>query len=385
MEIEYSEIKDLKINYILHLAINAIIIIFNFSTINQIVWLQKSLHYLFLFGSFFDILFFILPIISLFFFIFQKFNKKNILFFRHLSILFCILALMFGLYFSIILLLTTIDSSEFYKDCPFNIPISGIINNANRCSEKICELNSEDLDRIYPYEYICSFDPTEYFDNTAAPFRRKGNNSQEIISDYQIVCEKYDYNYTFENEIIYQYLDVCNSNEEFYICQRFFEPKTYALKNNFKCPNDNYYKILYIFCIFNIIFNLIFSFIPWRAEISIYDKIIETFRTNRVSNSLKSTKFSSKILGKEEKFEKLPTELIIVCNNKTLNLNNNINIINKNEEIKIKVNKRNEKINHMTDGANSESNNRIDIINPQNSTDIFILNNNTIKKSKIRK
>ena len=39
----------------------------------------------------------------------------------------------------------------------------------------------------------------------------------------------------------------------------------------------------------------------------------------------------------------------------------------------------------MTDGANSESNNRIDIINPQNSTDIFILNNNTIKKSKIRK
>lgn len=377
METEYPDFKELKIKNIAHLIFYVIIIIFNFALINHIIWIQKLLYYLFLSGSYFNFLFLIIPIISLFFLFYKKFTKKRIIVVRHFSLLFCMLALILGLYFAIILLIITIESSTFCKDCPFNIPISEILNNSNRCMESICELNNIDLDEVYPYEYICNYEPTKYFNENEGPFKRIGNNSQEIISDNQIICQKYENNYTLENEIIYEYLDLCQTVTEFYICQRFFEPKSYNLHKNFKCPNDNYFKYIYIFCILNVVFNLILSFIPWRIEINIYEKIIETFRENRASNSLNSTKFGSKIICEEEKFKKSPTELIIVCND--------INIINNNEENKNKINTRNKKINNMTERTNGESNNNIELMNPQNSADIFILNSNKIKKSKVKK
>ena len=412
-EIQISEIKNMKINCILHILIYVIIIIFNFILINEIIWLQKILYILYMSSSYFGILFFIKPVISLYYIFSKKFNKDIIVLLRRLSILFCSIALKLGLFFSVILLLNTLDTPVFYKDCPFKNIISDKIDES-KCLINVCILNYENLDNEYPYEYFCNFNPINYFKDSEGPFKRKIKNSTEIISDYEIICEKYDsYNYTLKKEIISKYLNICNSLMEFQICKRFFEPKQYKIAENIECPKDKYLMKIYIFCILSIIFNLILSFVPWRIEINVYDKIIGRFTSNnnRLSNSLGSTKDGSKVIKdiKEEKFKKEPTELIIVSNNNANlklnkdmnniinnnnknienknNINNNININSnvkdkKTREKTIKFTKaksRNEGINEITEGSHEETN---DIFGGKSNNAIISKKN---KKYKIKK
>ena len=127
---------------------------------------------------------------------------------------------------------------------------------------------------------------------------------------------------------------MCNSYEEFYICQRISEPLTYSFKEDFNCPKNNYFTILLIFCLVNVILNLIISFLPWRAEYIKYDKLIRILtqgnhRNNRNhSKSFNSTQNNSKIHhgNNEESFKKEPTEIIIVYNETEENINTDKNI-----------------------------------------------------------
>ena len=414
-ELQVSEIKNMKINFILHILIYIIIIIFNFVLINEIIWLKKIVYNLYLSNTYLGLLFFIMPIISLYFLFSKKLNKKKIILLRKLSILFCSIALILGLFFSIILIFNTLYYSSFYKDCPFKNIISDNIDDS-KCLTRLCILNYENLENEYPYEYFCNYNPTDYFKDNEGPFKRKINNSTEIISDYEIICNKYDSeNYTLEKEIIIKYLNICKADVEYQICKRFFEPKQYEIAESSECPNEKFYMKIYIFCILSIIFNLILSFVPWRIEIIVYDKIIERYSSNnRVSNSLSSTKDGSKVIKdiKEEKFKKEPTELIIVPNNNNLklkkDLNNIINIklkgienkntINNNDinpnqnandnkakEKTIKFTKpisRNDGTNRLEEGTYEETNEIFGV----NSNDAIISNENKIYKlKKIRK
>ena len=431
-EIQPILIKKLRNYYISHLIIYLILIIFNFLLLIKIIWLQKSLYYIFLFGSLFSLLYIIIPIIPFSFTLLKKLNKKNIKLFRQITLIFCIISIILGLFFSVVLMINVIESSDFCKDCSFNLPLPSVLTE-DICDKKRCILNNENLYKQYSHEYFCNFDPIVFFEDNKGFFRRKINDTYQITSEYQIICERYNSNNSLiENEIINKYINVCNNIDEYFVCQRFYEYKKYKLEENYNCPNEKYFKNVYLFCIINIIITIILSFTPWRLEINCYDEMISSFSpNNKRSDSLCSTQNASKIHENNENiFKKYPTEIIIVCNDGKLNLNidkninssnNKNNNNNKNNEInnniiinrininandqmnKDKNSKDSNKFLHKTDtysnnknineGLNQiyytsegDSEKRINLNNPQNSNDLFILednkNINKLKKEK---
>ena len=434
-EIRPIEIKKLRNYYISHLILYLILIIFNFLLLIKIIWIQKSLYYIFLCGSFFSLLYIIIPIIPFSFVLLKKLNKKYIKSFRQTTFIFCIITVILGLFFSVVLMINVIDASDFCKECAFNLPLPSVLTE-DVCDKKRCILNTENPDNQYSYEYICNFDPIILFEENKGYFRRMINDTYQVTSEYQIICERFELNNSIiENEIINKYINICNNKDEYYVCQRFFEHKKYKLEENYNCPDEDYFRNLYLFCIINIVITIILSFTPWRLEINYYDKILSRFRpNNKQSDSMCSTQNASKIQeNNENSFKKHPTEIIIVCNDGKLNLNvekninnsnnnnnnkknennnkiiiNSINInINVNDQIsrdrKSKVNNKtlqkadtntnNRNIKDINEGLNQifytsegDSEKRINMNNPQYSNDLFILednkNMNKLKKKK---
>ena len=396
-----ENIKDLKINYIVHIVLYAVIIIFNFILLAKIFWLKKLLYNLFFYGNILGILYFLIPFIPLIYILMKKLNKKNIKIFKIVTVIFCVIAIICGLFFSSILMTNAIESPEFFRECPFNLPFSyintsfvdyfGKDNDKNdkilkkKCENRRCVLNSENEKNKYTYEYICNYDPTEEFEEVNGPFEKKVeiDGKEELISsDYEIECKKIErtdnLNFNFESEIIYKYYDTCNFFIDFYICQRFDKPNIYYLTEDYVCPQGNYLTYLIMFCILNVLINLIISFFPWRMEYNKYKNIISYYRINNtrpVSNSLNSTKNSSKIQKRkqeEEIFKKEPTEIIVVCNQKLNHLNqinNNIfeDDINIHNNV-IHISRVNNIKNCNSDKKESKSNLiKIDTINIQNA------------------
>ena len=341
----HNNTKSLKKNYFIHIIIFTLIIMFNFILIIKIFWLKEYLYHLYFMGSILSIIYLIIPIIPLTFILLKRLTKKTIIIFKILTIIFCSISLIFGLFFSIILMMNTIESPDFCRECPFNLDISYLSTEfneyfekninmndktlENKCANRRCLLNSSNKNIELGYEFICNYNPTNEFDELKGPFESEINDNK-ISSNLEILCRKIDSNdFEFEKELIYKYYDICNNFAEFYVCERFDQPKKFTLKENFVCPSVNYMNKLIMFCVLNILVNLIISFFPWKAEYNKYTNIINYYNRIRrpVSISLNSTKNSSKIQNeniKEKVFERSPTETIIVCSerNNYLNLNN---------------------------------------------------------------
>ena len=360
--ISLKEIKNLKTIYIIHFIIYAIIIILNFVFLPKIIWINKSLYHICLAWNFCGIIFFIYPIVPFIFLLSKKLAKDNVLILKKITLIFCIASITLSLFFSYILLTNSMDLPDFYKECPYNIPISDI--NEESCSKKICILNYENENNQYPYEYLCNFDSSQDF-KEIGPFERKINETEVVTSDSQIICEKFQNNidYDFQNEIINNYLHICIQPRDYFICQRFNEPDKFSVDENLECPNYKYIQNMIIISIVDIVINFILGFIIWRVQIVIYYKIIKELTSNeeRKNISLNSTQNCTKVIKEndEDNFKKTRTEIIIVCStdkltkveeiNKNINQNitiNNINIFinknlnrNKNNEINLKNNK----------------------------------------------
>ena len=362
--INANEIKNLKMIYILHFIFYAIVIVFNFVFLSKIIWINKSLYYICLGWNIFGIIFFIYPIVPLIFLLSKKLAKDNVLILKKITLIFCIVSITLSLFFSYILMTNSMELPDFYKECPYNIPISDI--NEGACNKKVCILNYENENSQYPYEYLCNFDSSQDF-KEAGPFERKINETEVVTSDYLIICEQYQNNnidYDFKNEIINNYLYTCTQPRDYFICQRFNEPDKFSVNENLVCPNYNYIQNVIIISIVDIVINLILGFIVWRVQIVIYNKIIKELSSNeeRKNISLNSTQNCTKVIKEkdEENFKKTRTEIIIVCSTDNLNkveeanrkinqnkpINNNINIVisknlkrNKNNVISLKNNK----------------------------------------------
>ena len=334
-----TKFQELKKNYILHLIISAVIIIYNFLILIDIYWLKDLLYYIYISLCIFGILYLIIPIIPFIFILLKKITHNNIKTFRNLSISFCALVIITGLSFIIILMINALEMTEFCHECPFNLDsdyINVIYENymnhnyeekelKKQCTSRRCIYNKDFKEEEYSYEYVCNYDPTEEFDT----IKNKTNNTDYIP---QIECNKIDINlninsYNIVKREIYKFLEMCNSIDDFYICQRINQPDYFSIPRDFKCPKKNYMTILIIFCMINVLFNLIISFFPWRAEYNKY-KIIITFLTqsNRHrASSLNSTRNASKIKKepeKEESFKKEPTDLIFVYTDTDQNIMN---------------------------------------------------------------
>ena len=334
-----TKFQELKTNYILHLIISAVIIIYNFLILIDLYWLKDLLYYIYISICSFGILYLIIPIIPFIYILLKKITHNNIKTFRNLSFSFCVLVIITGLSFIIILMINALEMHEFCHECPFNLD-SGYINeiyenymNHNyeekelkkQCTNRRCIYNKDFKEEEYSYEYVCNYDPTEEFDT----IKNKTNNIDYIP---QIECNKIDINlninsYNFVKREIYKFLEMCNSLDDFYICQRIKQSDYFSIPRDFKCPDKNYMRILIVFCMINVLFNLIISFFPWRAEYNKY-KIIITFLTqsNRPrAGSLNSTRNASKVKKepeKEESFKKEPTDLIFVYTDTDENMMN---------------------------------------------------------------
>ena len=404
--------KSLKINYGIHLILLAIILSFNFILNSQIIWLKKIIGKIYLLANYINIVNIIVPIISIIYLIKNKITKKNVKKFKIITIIFCTLAILFGFFFSGVIMINAIESPEFCKECPFILPISEInyfsnFNLNKKCNERRCVLNSpipetDTKNEKDNYEYICNYDPTSEFDeirdsqdieNDNNTISKNGDNifCTEIVKDDTVLSE-------LENNYVNKFYDLCNSYTKLYVCERNKYPNKFKVDNDFICPEKNYMTKLVIYCMLDVLINLIFGFFPWKLEYNKYKLLIMNFeprRTTRKTDSFSSTVNDSKGIKEnisESNFEHSPTEIIIVCNNKNnnnfintnnnniINIINNVNnnIINNNTIIKKKSAK---KINFSKDiGTNSEekSKNKTEIkyTKKVNINNINIINNN---------
>ena len=167
----HKTFKSLKINYVIHLVILIIMLIFNFILVSQILWLRKIFGILYMLMNYISIINFIFPIISFIFIIKNKITKKNVNKFKIITIIFCTLSVIFGFFFSGVLMINAIESPEFCKECPFNLPLSEINSFSNynlnkKCNERRCINNSQNSENNKKnennlYEYICNYNPTD--------------------------------------------------------------------------------------------------------------------------------------------------------------------------------------------------------------------------------
>ena len=294
--------------------------------------------------------------------------------FKIISIIFCTLAILFGFFFSGVLMINAIESPEFCKECPFNLPITEIncfsnFNLNKKCNERRCVLNSptpetDSKNEKDMYEYICNYDPTSEFDEI--------RDSQDIENDNNTVSQKSDNIFCteltqddtvqsgLENHYVNKFYDMCNIYTKLFVCERNKYPNKFLVDNDFVCPEKDYMTKLVIYCMLNVLINLIFGFFPWKSEYNKYKLLIMTFESRRITrktDSFSSTVNDSKGIKEnisESNFEHSPTEIIIVCNKK-----NNNNFINTNNN---------------------------NIINISNNVNNNIINNNTIiKKNHLKK
>ena len=167
----------------------------------------------------------------------------------------------------------------------------------------------------------------------------RNNNTISKNSD-NIFCKELTkdeiLNTELENNYSNGFYDMCNIYTKVYFCERNQLPNKFKIEKNFVCPEKDYMTKLVIFCMLNVLINLIFGFFPWKSELNKYTILIMNYeprRTNQKSNSFSSTINDSKGIKEnisENNFEKTPTEIIIVCGNKNNNITNSINDINNN-------------------------------------------------------
>ena len=407
--------KSLKINYVIHLILLIIILIFNFVLVSQILWLKKIFGNLYLLMNYISIINFIFPMISFIFIIKNKITKKNINKFKIITIIFCTLAIIFGFFFSGVLMINAIESPEFCKECPFNLPLSEINSFPNynlnkKCTERRCVKNSPNPEMNIKnendlYEYICNYNPTDEFDEIKESKDIENNNNNTISKNSDnIFCKELTkdeiLNTELENNYSNDFYDMCNIYTKLYICERNQLPNKFKIEKNFVCPEKDYMTKLVIFCMLNVLINLIFGFFPWKSELNKYTILIMNYeprRTNQKSNSFSSTINDSKGIKEnisENNFEKTPTEIIIVCGNKNNNITNSINDINNNINNinNMIIKKSTKKINFMKNFESSEEQsdknknkteikftkkitiNNINIINNNNNETIYSVN-----------
>ena len=401
--------NSLKINYGIHLLLLIIILTFNFIVVSQIIWLKQIFGSLYLLMNYINIINFIFPIISFVCLIKNKITKKNVYKFKIITIIFCTFGIIFGFFFSGILMINAIESPEFCKECPFNLPISEInyfskYNLNKKCNERRCVKNSPNPEiniknENNKYEYICNYDPTSEFDEIKDTQDIENSNKTISTNSDSIVCTELFSddipNSGMENNYATNFYGMCNIYTKLYFCERNRLPNEFNVDNDFVCPEKDYMTKLVIFCMMNVLMNLIFGFFPWKLELYKYNIIIMNYQPRRTTNkadSFSSTVNDSKGIKEnisESNFEQTPTETIIVCGNKNTNfintnsniLNNNINnvnntiktIIKKNSAKKINFSKN---IGQSDEKKGQENKTEIKLTKKMNINNINIINNN---------
>ena len=363
-----EEIRPLIFNYVFHFILFLLIFILHIILYTKIYWVSKILIKLFIFGSCFQILYFILPIFPVLFILIKKFKKKIIIIFQKLTLIFLIVSIIIGLFLSAIIMINTLSSKKFCKECPFSITLEhlnylfssyyGYSSNSDdlkdKCKSRRCVLDEVNLNKDYPYLYLCNYDAQyEFIDNDEVIYKRTLPNGQEFSSEHQIVCsslESVNTDISFINSELYSYINLCNSLTDFYYCRRINKPeKTYNLDMEDTCPENNYLFLMYVLCVLIIIIDIVISMLPWGVEYIALKRILQLLNTTRRKvGSHNSTERSSAASENEGSFKKERTLVLVFPLNDDQNI---ISVNNNNKKLCIK-----DSVNPVIDNNNLISN-----------------------------
>lgn len=358
-ETEQEEIKPLIFNYVFHFILFVLILILHIVIYMKIYWLYPSLSVLFQLGTYLNIVYFLYAIFPFILLLKKNYRKKLIIFIKKITFIFLLITALFGLMISIVILINSLNSSTFCRECPFNLNIAHLnsvigpyygktVSNddiKDKCSSRRCVLDSENIDEEFPDLYICNYDPSDEYDSDEL-YKRQFPNGTEITSNKQIKCYTISPNFNnieFNHIEMHYYLDLCYYYSDFYRCSRFNKPeKYYNLDLNNNCPETNYLILIYILCALIIIMDLVISFLPWGVEFMSLKRIVNILNGGRRKvNSNNSTEKGSEISNDEESFKKEKTPVIIVVPEEN---SNDINE-NKDEHLMLTLSKKRSKIN----------------------------------------
>ena len=344
-ETEQEEIKPLIFNYIFHFILFILILILHIIMFLRIYWIYDSLSIIFQFATYINIIYLLFPIIPFVFIIKKNYKKKLFISIKLFTLIFIIITVVFGLMISIIMLVNSLQSKTFCRECPFNLNLE-YLNEVlgpyygktvsgddikDKCNSRRCVLDSENDEEEFPDLYLCNYDPSDEF-NKNEMYKRQFNNGTEITSNKQIKCytvtPNYNNIYEFNHLELNYYLDLCYYYADFYRCSRFNKPKKYNnLYLDIYCPETNYLILIYILCVLVIIMDLIISLLPWGVEFMSLKRILNLLNvTRRKVNSHNSTERSSQISNNEEDFKREKTPILIFPSNDFNNNNNNLRL-----------------------------------------------------------
>ena len=360
---------------IYHIIRFSIVLLVHILIFKYIKWIKTIIRYLFFGFSFLYIIFILIPIISLGMQMYKSKSKFKLNIFKIIGIIFLIISVLIGLFFSIIMIINTVHLKQFFLECPFNLSFKYFVsffsdyfkeddNLKDKCNERRCILNEENENNYYQYEYLCNYNPEDEL-NTEEYYSRSLSNGTKIFSKKQIECillEPIYRNVHFREEIIYDYLDKCYYRADFYYCNRFNKPKIYNLKENEKCIENNYVLLMGFLSAGIILFDFILSFIPWNIEIKSYNSIIELIDREPIKNINHNLNTNNNIQ-----------------NNITNNESNNISNIEKNNNVQNVTNNESNNISNIENNKCKNNNNT----NSKNNN--ISINNNNADKNKIIK
>ena len=360
-ETEQEEIKPLIFNYVFHFILFVLILILHIVIYMKIYWLYPSLSVLFQLGTYLNIVYFLYAIFPFILLLKKNYRKKLIIFIKKITFIFLLITALFGLMISIVILINSLNSSTFCRECPFNLNIAHLnsvigpyygktVSNddiKDKCSSRRCVLDSENIDEEFPDLYVCNYDPSDEYDSDEL-YKRQFPNGTEITSNKQIKCYTISPNFNnieFNHIEMHYYLDLCYYYSDFYRCSRFNKPeKYYNLDLNNNCPETNYLILIYILCALIIIMDLVISFLPWGVEFMSLKRIVNILNGGRRKvNSNNSTEKGSEISHDEESFKKEKTPVIIVVPEENSNDTNE----NKDEHLMLTLSKKRSKINSI--------------------------------------
>ena len=345
-----GDIRPLKFCYIFHFILYIFIFILHFVLYNRLFWLNNVFEIIFNIITYFIILFYLIPLIPMILLSFKYYKLKIFRLFKNVSLIFLILTIILGLITCIIFWINTFYSITFYKECPLSYTKDNLNYTfskynghpiksdkiENKCNTKRCILFDEDINEKYAYTYLCNYELNNENDSNNAihknEFKRLFPNGSEIISDNEFICYQLEpalRKNLFNNNIYYDYIDLCSYCTNFYICERFSEPHIYyTLKNDEICPEDNYLVFLYIISVLIIITDIMVSLLPWFIEYISFKKILSLIEINESRNSSNATSKKSTGISnsnsnsnsnKSESFKKEETLIIVSPLNKKNN------------------------------------------------------------------
>lgn len=344
MELEIADtLKQLELNYGIHLIIYGIMFIINIILYYKTFWMNFLIKQIFIIISLLMLLLFLFPLIPLILILKKLIKEKILKIFKAVTLVFIILAVSLGLCQCIMFWINIKKSTSFYKECPYNFKSTDLyqifeefyeandndnINNKDlekKCEKRKCIFDQEILDNqllTMKYNYICNY-------NSSKDFSNNNLNDKNLIE-----CKLYDNNkseYIINNKEIISYVNLCSEklNTEFYICERKTPHQKFAIDYKYSCPKNNYMNILCLLGVVIIIANLVGA-IPWIKEYLAYISLIQMFHLRGVVLTGNSTKNSTEIQNDnidnnvENNIHEI-TEMVIVSSDRELNDPNNTN------------------------------------------------------------